>query len=140
VASAGIRDDREQGCALVGQQPAAGREVDALLRADGVLGAVTLARISGAVEERIDGLIAPQVLDAKCLAELDLVQPSFPGGQDLVVEGARGSNRLSTRAALIGSTAPCCGNRDRSPDSSAGTRRRRAVPERHAAMPTVPGA
>jgi len=79
VTSAGVGDDGEEDVALGGDEFCAGGEIDVLLLADRVLGAVAVGVVVGVVEERVDGLVALEVDDADVLAGEDLVDEGIAG-------------------------------------------------------------
>ncbi len=82
VAAAGIGHDREQGVTFVGQQLRAACQIDVVLCADRIVGAVTLAGLVRVIEQRVDRLIAFQIEDAQQLSSLDSADPRFSGGND----------------------------------------------------------
>jgi hypothetical protein len=79
VASAGIGNDGEEDVAFGGDDFCAGGEVDVLLLADGVLGAVAVSVVVGIVEESVDCLVAFEIDDANILAGANLVEEGVAG-------------------------------------------------------------
>ncbi|MNV51801.1 hypothetical protein D3C71_1438640 [compost metagenome] len=69
-----------------GDKHRSGRQVQIMLAGNGPDGAVMVARIFRRIEQRIYGLIAFHIDDAQHLAREQVMNPSFPGRDDSVID------------------------------------------------------
>ena len=90
VAAAGVGGDGQHRLAAIAVEHAAGSQVDTVLFAQGALNVVALAGVLGAVEQGIHGLVAFKIMQAQCLAGLDVEHEGFAGADGGAVAGGGG--------------------------------------------------
>ena len=87
VAAAGVADDLQHRAIVVGAQHGAQAQVQVLLAAQGIHGAVALGGVIGVEEQRIRRLVAFQIGDTQRLPGVDAVQPVIAGADGFAVNG-----------------------------------------------------